>query len=111
MGMLEGKTALITGGGTGIGLAIAKRFYSEGAVVVIAGRRKDKLEQGGAVIAPDGKRVYSIQADVSKDEEAKKLIDATVAKTGRLDILVNNAGVMRFGTLDETPAKDWDLMM
>lgn len=111
MGMLEGKTALITGGGTGIGLAIAKRFYNEGAVVVIAGRRKEKLEQGTADIAPDGQRVYSIQADVSKDEEAKRLIKETVARTGRLDVLVNNAGVMRFGALHETPAKDWDLMM
>ena len=111
MEMLKGKTAVITGGGTGIGLAISKRFYNEGAAIVIVGRRKEKLDEAVAAIAPDGQRVYSIQADVSKDEEAKMLIDEAVAKTGRLDILVNNAGVMRFGALHETPVKDWDLMM
>jgi len=111
MGMLEGKTALVTGGGTGIGLAIAKRFYNEGAAVVIAGRRKEKLDEAVATIATGEQQAYSIQADVSKDEDAKRLIDEAAAKTGRLDILVNNAGVMRFGALHETPINDWELMM
>lgn len=111
MEMLKGKTAVITGGGTGIGLAISKRFYNEGAAVVIAGRRKEKLDEAVTAIAPDGQRVYRVQADVSKDKEAKMLIDEAVTKTGRLDILVNNAGVMRFGALHETPVIDWDLMM
>lgn len=111
MGLLEGKTALITGGGTGIGREIAKKFYDEGAAVVLCGRRKEKLDEAVAAIAPDGARAHAIPADITREEDIVRLIDETVAATGRLDILVNNAGVMRFGALHETPSEEWDLMM
>lgn len=111
MGQLEGKTAIITGGGTGIGLAIAKRFCDEGAFVVICGRRTEKLMEAAPHICPGGDKIYSVVADVTVEEDITRLVDVTVKKTGRLDILVNNAGVMRFGQLHETPIEEWDMMM
>jgi len=111
MGQLDGKTALITGGGTGIGRAIAKRFHDEGAFVVISGRRKSKLDESIALIDSERERSHSITADITVEEEVKRLIDETAAKTGQLNILVNNAGVMRFGQLNETPFSEWELMV
>ena len=111
MGKLGGKTAIITGGGTGIGRAVAKRFHTEGAFVVISGRRKNKLDEAAVFISPDGNRVHSIVADVTNEGDIVHLVDETVEVTGRLDILVNNAGIMRFGKLHETPVGEWDAMM
>jgi len=111
MGKLDSKTAIITGGGTGIGLAIAQRFHDEGAYVVICGRRKEKLTEAESIISSHGDRVYSVTADVTKEEDIIRLIDETIKKTGRIDILVNNAGIMRFGMLHETPIEEWESMM
>ena len=111
MGQLEGKIAIITGGGTGIGREIAKRFHDEGAFVVICGRRKEKLTEASHYISHDKERIFMIAADVTIEDDIERLVDVTVKKTGRLDILVNNAGVMRFGQLHETPLSEWDLMM
>jgi len=111
MGQLEGKTAIITGGGTGIGLAIAKRFHDEGAFVVICGRRKEKLVEASPFICPGGDKILVVVSDVTKEDDIERLVDVSVKKTGRLDILVNNAGVMRFGQLHETPVEEWNLMM
>ncbi|HUT64145.1 MAG TPA: SDR family oxidoreductase [Anaerolineae bacterium] len=111
METLKGKTALITGGGTGIGCAIAKRFHEEGAFVVICGRRKEKLAEAAADISSDGERVYRVVADITDEEHVKCLIEKVIQKTSHLDILVNNAGVMRFGQLHETTLEEWNLMV
>ena len=111
MGQLDGKTAIITGGGTGIVRAVAKRFYDEGAYVVINGRRQKKLDETLALISPGGERIHSVAADMTYDDDIKLLLDETINLTGRLDIFVNNAGVMRFGKLHETPPAEWELMM
>lgn len=111
MGQLDGKTAIITGGGTGIGRAVAKLFHDEGAYVVINGRRQKKLDETSALISPGGERIHSVVADMTYDDDIKLLLDETVNLTGRLDIFVNNAGVMRFGQLHETPTAEWELMM
>ncbi|MFC1650256.1 SDR family NAD(P)-dependent oxidoreductase [Candidatus Latescibacterota bacterium] len=111
MGKLDSKTAVVTGGGTGIGLAIAKRFHDEGAFVVICGRRKEKLAEAESIISSDGERVFSVTADVMVEEDIIRVVDKTVAKTGRLDVLVNNAGIMRFGKLHETPVEEFHAMM
>ena len=111
MGKLDSKTAIVTGGGTGIGLAIAKRFHDEGAFVVICGRRAEKLAEAESVISPDGDRVFSVTADVMVEEDIIRVVEETVAKTGRLDVLVNNAGIMRFGKLHETPVEEFHAMM
>ena len=92
MGRLEGRTAIITGGGTGIGAAMAKRFHEEGATVIICGRRAGKLSETASQMAPDGGRFSFLQADATIEDDVKKVVDLAIKKTGRIDILVNNAG-------------------
>ncbi len=95
MSELAGKTALITGGGTGIGYAIAERFHREGAFVVVSGRRAEPLQQAASRISADGDRIAALTADVTVEAQVVDLVEAIVRRTGRLDILVNCAGPMR----------------
>ena len=111
MGQLDNRKAVITGGGTGIGRAIAKRFHDEGAYVTITGRREEKLAETSGGISPGNERILCVPADITVEEDMKQLVAAAGEKMGGIDILVNNAGVMRFGKLDEMPMDDWDLMM
>src|SRR5262245_7903140 len=89
---LDGKMALITGGGSGIGLATAKEFLEEGARVVIAGRDEAKLAAAAKSLGA-GKRLSYHAADVTKVAEVKTLVRKATETLGRIDILVNNAGV------------------
>lgn len=111
MGLLDGKTAIVTGGGTGIGLAIAGRFHQEGAYVVICGRREDKLKEAAAGIPGNRDRFSWIRADVTVESDIERLMSFAAKKTGKIDVLVNNAGVMRFGTLPDSDPGMWDLTM
>lgn len=104
-GRLKGKVALITGGGTGLGAAFAKRFAAEGAQVVITGRRKELLDQVAASL-PKGS-VSTCVGDVSKMEDAKAMVDITVELGGKLDVLVNNAGIDPPGSIVEIPLEQW----
>jgi NAD(P)-dependent dehydrogenase (short-subunit alcohol dehydrogenase family) len=88
---LKGKVALITGGGTGIGAAIAKRFVAEGAMVCITGRRQEMLDEMARSLP--GGTVATCSGDVSKDEDVKRMVAAAVTFGGRLDVLVNNAAI------------------
>jgi meso-butanediol dehydrogenase/(S,S)-butanediol dehydrogenase/diacetyl reductase len=88
---LAGKVALITGGGTGIGAAIAKRFVADGAKVCIAGRRKEMLDQVVQSL-PSGK-ITSCSGDVSNYDDAKRMVETTLTFGGRLNVLVNNAAM------------------
>jgi 3-oxoacyl-[acyl-carrier protein] reductase len=92
---LSGRAALVTGGGTGIGEAIAHRFAAEGARVVVAGRRVEPLHRVVAAITAAGGAALAIPADVSRSEEVQRLFAAALAELGRLDVLVNNAGSVR----------------
>ena len=102
---LEGKTALITGGGTGIGAAIAERFVSEGAKVCITGRRQEKLEQRLAAF-PRGAAV-TCAGDVSIHADVRRMVTTTVAFGGGIDILVNNAAYDVTGSITELDPDDW----
>jgi meso-butanediol dehydrogenase/(S,S)-butanediol dehydrogenase/diacetyl reductase len=102
---LAGKVALITGGGTGIGLAIAQRFVSEGAKVVITGRRRDVLEEAAQQFPAD--TVAICPGDVSRTEDSQRMIETTLSFGGRLDILVNNAAYNVAGTITELSLADW----
>jgi gluconate 5-dehydrogenase len=95
MGQLENQTAIITGGGTGIGITIARRFHDEGAFVVICGRREDVVQKEASQLSPAGERVLAIRADIISEEDVRNLVEKTVDQTGRIDILINNAGAMR----------------
>jgi len=102
---LEGKTVLVTGGNSGIGLAIARRFAAEGAYVFITGRRQAQLD---AAVASIGAQATAIQGDVSRIEDLDRLFDAIDATGKKLDILVTSSGVSDFSTLDETTPEHLD---
>ncbi len=90
-GRLEGKVALITGGGTGLGAAFAKRFVAEGAKVVLTGIDA-QLQESIAASLPDGS-AKAMYGDVSDLKQTAEMINETVKFGGKIDILVNNAGV------------------
>ena len=90
---LSGRVALITGGGRGIGRAIALRFVSEGAAVMLAATKREPLEATAAEIRKAGGRAATAVVDVADEAAVKAVVAATLGELGRLDILVNNAGV------------------
>ena len=102
---LEGKIAVITGGNSGIGLATAKRFVSEGANVFIFGRRQNEIDAGVSEI---GKNVIGIQGDVSNLADLDRLFDVVKDQKGHLDILFANAGIAQFATLGEISEEHFD---
>lgn len=102
---LSGKIALVTGGGTGIGAAITRRFVQDGAKVCIAGRRRVKLEEVAASL-PKG-TVITFQGDVSKHEDIKRLVADALKHGGRLDILVNNAAIEAMGSVTALDPIEW----
>ena len=107
---LKGKTAVVTGGGTGIGRAIACRLAKEGAGVAICGRRLEPLEQVADELAKIGARHYAETTDVSQKADVYRFIENVIERFGRLDILVNNAGVLFRKNLTDTTEEDWDAM-
>lgn len=105
MGLLEGKVALITGAGTGIGRGTALAFAAEGAKVVIAARREDKLAETCA-LAPDA--ISHVRMDLTNHEDRAAALAATVERHGRLDIVVSNAGYQLWKTFAETTDEEID---
>jgi NAD(P)-dependent dehydrogenase (short-subunit alcohol dehydrogenase family) len=103
--LLSGKVAIITGGGSGIGKAIAMAFVREGAQVVIAGRDSKKLEAAAAQIGGD---CLAVSADVSKPSDVQNLASAAIEKFKRIDILVNNAAVLLPGSAESLSEEDFD---
>jgi meso-butanediol dehydrogenase/(S,S)-butanediol dehydrogenase/diacetyl reductase len=93
---LDGKVALITGAGTGIGAAIAERFVADGARICITGRRQGKLDEVAQSL-PEG-TVVTYAGDVTKLEDAERMVDTALGFTGKLDVLVNNAAIDPGGT-------------
>ncbi len=102
---LEKKVALITGGGTGIGAAIARRFVEEGALVCITGRRREMLDKVVESL-PSGK-VAACAGDVSKEADVKKMVEAAVSFGGGLDVLVNNAAMTAQGPVGDLAPDTW----
>jgi gluconate 5-dehydrogenase len=99
---------IVTGGGTGIGLTIARRFWQEGASVVICGRRDPVLREATEKIAATRDRLLAITADIGDEDDVKRLVAETVAWRGRIDVLVNNAGAMRIDKPPEaTTLAEW----
>ena len=89
---LDGRVAVITGAGTGIGRGVALVLAEHGADVVLAARRRDPLEQTAEEIEQQGRRTLVVPTDVTDVDQCEQLVSKTVAEFGRLDILVNNAG-------------------
>ena len=112
MKRLDGKVALITGGGTGIGAACARLFAQEGAAVVITGRRKDALETVVKDIEKNKGRALAVAGSVTDEAHAQAAVAQAVRSYGKLDILVNNAGTGAFGKpLHETDEATWNEML
>lgn len=105
----EGKTALVTGGGTGIGAAIAEQLASEGATVALCGRRSDIIQQKAFALATAGYRAVTIPGDVATD--ASDIVQHAVSALGRLDILVNNAAISGGMAVEEMDTQRWRQVM
>ena len=109
MKRFEGKVAIVTGAGGGIGSAIARRLTSEGALVVVTDVNAEAAAQVASSIEADGGAATTIAADISKKEECFGLVARAFELKGRLDVLVNNAGINRRGNLLSLSDEDWDL--
>src|SRR5271165_4575179 len=110
-GRLSGKVALITGGGTGIGRAIAEAFAREGAKVVVAARRRDKLDEVVAAISAAGGQALAVSCDITQNADADRAVRETEQHFGALHVLVNNAGIWSAATVEELSEDDWDRVM
>lgn len=102
---LEGKAALITGGGTGIGAAIAKRFVEEGAKVCITGRRQEVLDEFARTLPKD--KVTTCAGDVTVYKDIQRMVETTLQFGGKIDVLVNNAGIDPGGTVVDIDPEVW----
>ena len=107
---LSGKTALVTGGTRGIGMMIARGLLQAGASVVVSSRKADACEQAVAVLSEFGE-VRAVAADLSQQEECKRLAADVLSHTDSLDILVNNAGATWGEPLETFPAAAWDRVL
>lgn len=105
---LENKVAVVTGGGRGIGAAIARHFAAEGAKVVLASRNLTRLRQTALSLNLDKKSHLVVQADITKRSQMRKIITSTVEKFGRIDVFVNNAGVGIHKPIMETTESEFD---
>ena len=107
MGQLDGKVAIVTGGGSGIGKGIAKAFADEGCSVVIAARNSDRLDAAAAELSNGGGTVISIPTDVTSEEQMISLFAKTTDQFGKLDVLVNNSGAFDGGPVEELTMEQW----
>src|SRR4051794_18774230 len=101
---LDGRVAIVTGGGTNLGRAVATELAACGAHVVIAGRRAEVLEEAAALI---GERCSTVSGDIREPDQAAAIVDAALERHGRLDVLVNNAGGQYFVPAEAITAKGW----
>ena len=108
---IEGKVVLITGGGTGLGAETARHLASKGAIVAIAARRRNKLDEVVAQITGAGGRASAYLLDVADKKQFKGVVDVVIADFGRLDVLINNAGHMPIRPISEVNTDKWDAMI
>lgn len=109
MSRFTGKIVVVTGAGSGIGAASAKRFAEEGASVVLVGRTRDKLEKVAAQLS--GQDHMVADCDVAEAEQVQALASRVEEKYGRVDVLVNNAGIIVQGRIHEIELADWKKLM
>jgi 3-oxoacyl-[acyl-carrier protein] reductase len=112
MPRLAGKVALVTGGNTGIGRAVALAYAGEGADVAVAWiAREEELASLEAAVTATGRRFLAVRTDVTREADVTALVDGILARFGRVDILVNNAGIQKAQALTEMTLDDWERMM
>lgn len=108
---LRDKAAIVTGAGSGFGKETSKLFASEGAKLVCVGRSKDNTQATVDEIKEAGGEAIAVVADVSKEEDVKKFVQAAVDEYGQIDVLFNNAGVYVHGNVEETALEDFQRAM
>jgi 2-keto-3-deoxy-L-fuconate dehydrogenase len=111
MEQLDGKIAIITGAGSGIGQAIATLFAREGARVVIADIKPSAAEETTSSIRQAGNQAIALHVDVTNDWDVQAMVESTIAAFGRVDILCNNAGIGHSGSIVECTEEHWDAVM
>ena len=110
MAKLDGKVAVITGASSGIGEATAEALAAEGASIVVAARRKERLSALVKRINGNGGKALSVECDVTDEEQAHGLIQKAKDELGQVDILVNNAGVMQLSKIEKGLSDEWRRM-
>lgn len=109
--ILQGQIAVVTGAGRGIGLAIARRFASEGADVVCVSRTAENAEKIPSELLAAGRRAWGFAVDVADAQAVSAAAERILAETGRVDLLVNNAGITRDGLVMRMSDADWDAVV
>ncbi|KGX90728.1 3-hydroxybutyrate dehydrogenase [Pontibacillus halophilus JSM 076056 = DSM 19796] len=109
--MLDGKIALITGSGQGIGLEIATEFAKAGAKVMLNDINQETLDEAVKSLNDQGLTAEGVICNVAKEDDVKKAIDTTVEKFGRIDIIVNNAGIQHVAPVEEFPSEKYELIL
>jgi NAD(P)-dependent dehydrogenase (short-subunit alcohol dehydrogenase family) len=105
---LEGKAALITGAGSGIGRRTAQRFAEEGAAVAVVDLDARSAEETAALISGDGGHADAVGADVTNADDVQRMVEHAIAELGGLDVVINNAGVTIVGAAHDLDESDWD---
>ncbi|HAK62837.1 MAG TPA: 2-deoxy-D-gluconate 3-dehydrogenase [Alphaproteobacteria bacterium] len=108
---LAGKVAIVTGGNGGIGLGIARGLANAGAAVAIVGRKQDKLDRAYENLKGIGPKILRVQADVSREEDVRRMVKETVEGLGRVDILFNNAAVSYGHNAASLPLAEWNNLL
>ena len=108
---MAARAALITGGSSGIGLAVARALGEDGYALTVSARRAEKLEEAAEGLRADGIDVSSVPANMSKEEDIQALAESHRERFGRLDVLMNNAGVGVGGAVEETETKKLDMQL
>jgi sorbitol-6-phosphate 2-dehydrogenase len=107
-GLLENRSAVVTGGAQGLGAAICRRLADEGVHVVVADLNLEGAEEVAAAIGEEtDRRAVAVEADVTDEEQVAAMVDRAVKTFGRLDVLVSNAGILIAEPIDTFPASDW----
>ncbi|MCI1680293.1 MAG: SDR family oxidoreductase [Ewingella americana] len=105
---IKDKVIVITGASSGLGLAAARRLAQQGACLVLGARRIERLQQLADELNGEGHRAIAVEADVTRLDDVKRLVDSAVQTFGRVDVMVNNAGLMPISALERLKIEDWE---